>query len=98
MVIQIWNTLKSEMGLQDQAFKNCNKWMPPYKERKSNLDKCLSPYLSIIYRKAHQISHEITPPIYKMGDQNVKMSFISWFFVTVFSFGCVYTINCGLNK
>ena len=26
------------MGLQDQAFKNCKKWMLPYKEQGSNLD------------------------------------------------------------
>ena len=39
------------MGLQDQVFKNCKKGRPPYKERGSNLDKCLSPYLSIIYKR-----------------------------------------------
>ena len=49
MIIQIWNTLKSVMGLQDQAFKNCKKWMPLCKQRGSNSDKCLSPYLNIIY-------------------------------------------------
>ena len=39
------------MGLQDQAFKNCEKYMPPNKERGSNLDKCLSPYLNITYQR-----------------------------------------------
>ena len=51
MIIQIWNTLKSVMVLQDQAFKNCKKWVPPYKEGGSNLDKCVSPYVNIIYQK-----------------------------------------------
>ena len=51
MIIQIWNTLKSVMGLQDQAFKNCKKWMPLCKQRGSNSDKCLSPYLNIIYQR-----------------------------------------------
>ena len=37
--------------MQDKAFKNCKKEMPQYKERGSNLDKCLFPYLSIIYQK-----------------------------------------------
>ena len=31
------------MGLQNQAFGNCEKWMQAYKGRESNLDKCLSP-------------------------------------------------------
>ena len=35
------------MGLYDQAFKHCNKWMPPYKEQGSNFHKCLSPYSNI---------------------------------------------------
>ena len=39
------------MGLQDQAFKNCEKLVPPYKERGSNLEKCSSPYLTIICQR-----------------------------------------------
>ena len=39
------------MGLQDQAFKNCKKLMPQYKERGSNLDECLLRYLNIIYQR-----------------------------------------------
>ena len=47
-IIQIWNTA---MGPQDQVFKICKKWMPVYKEWRSNLDKCISPFLKINYQR-----------------------------------------------
>ena len=50
------------MVLQDQAFKNCKKWMPPYKEGGSNLDKYVSPYINIIYQKP--IKYPMKYPIY----------------------------------
>ena len=36
------------MGLQDQAFENCEKWMQAYKGWESNLDKCLSPLNTLL--------------------------------------------------
>ena len=50
------------MVLQDQAFKNCKKWMPPYKEGGSNLDKYVSLYINIIYQKT--IKYPMKYPIY----------------------------------
>ena len=39
------------MGPQDQVFKICKKWMPVYKDWRSNLDKCISPFLKINYQR-----------------------------------------------
>ena len=88
MTIQILNTLKSIIGLQDQAFKDYKKWMPPYKERGGSLEKCLSLYLNMIKQpKTHQISHEIPPFIYKVGVQVLKCfwspDFSSWLLTLV---------------
>ena len=44
-IIQISNTLKNVMELQDHAFKNCKKCMSPHKEGDRNIDKCISPYI-----------------------------------------------------
>ena len=41
--------------------------MPKYKERGSNLDKFLPPYLSIIYQKPIKKFHGIPPSTYKIG-------------------------------
>ena len=57
MIIQIWNSLKSVLGLQDQGFKNFKKWMPPYIERGSSLGKCFSLFRYNL-PKTHQLSHE----------------------------------------
>ena len=40
--------------------------MPQCKERESDLDKCLSPYLSIIYRKPIKYSMEYSH-LFKFG-------------------------------
>lgn len=45
ITIQILNNLKSFIRLKDRAFKNWKKWSLPHKERDSNLDKWLSPYI-----------------------------------------------------
>ena len=88
MVIQIWNTLNSAMGLQYQAFKKCEKWMLPYKERGSNLDKRLSAYLNIIHERP--IKYPIKYPLY-LQDQgkcpSVKLPLIFWFLIMAFNLG-----------
>ena len=48
------------MGLQDQAFENCEKWMQAYKGSESNLDKCLSPLNTLLMT-------EIPSSFHKMG-------------------------------
>ena len=47
-IIQILNTLKAAMGVWDQTFKNCLKWMEAYKEWGSNFDKYLSPLNNLL--------------------------------------------------
>ena len=58
-IIQNWKTLKNVMGLQDQAFENCEKWMQGYKGWKSNLDKCLSPLNSLLMAELPSSFHKI---------------------------------------
>ena len=61
--------------------------MLPYKERESNLDTCLSPFLNINYQK---------PVKYPMKYLHLFISgskcknLISWFFINAFNFGYVY--------
>ena len=52
-IIHIRNNLLSVMGLQNQAFKNCKKWMPAYKKWVMALNQCLSSYLNIIYQNCN---------------------------------------------
>ena len=58
-IIQNCKTLKSVMGLQDQAFENCEKWMQAYKGRESNLDKCLSPLNTLLITELPSSFHKI---------------------------------------
>ena len=51
--------------------------MPQYKERGSNLDKCLSPY---------NLSKTHLPPFIYI---TAKLLLISWFFIMAFNFGFV---------
>ena len=57
------------MALQNRAFKNCKKLMPPHKERESSLDKCLCLSYKYNLAKTQQIFHEIPPYTYKMRVQ-----------------------------
>ena len=50
------------MRLQDQAFKNCTKWMQACNEWGSNLDKCLSSLNNLL-------KTEIPPSFSKIGVQ-----------------------------
>ena len=47
------------MGLQDQAFENCEKWMQVYKGWESNLDKYLSPLNTPLMTGLPSCFHEI---------------------------------------
>ena len=97
-IIQIGNTLKSVMGMQDQTFKNCKKLMSSHKERGSNLDKCLSPYLNIVYPRPIKCPMKCPHLFNKMRGSYVKLPLISCFFIMVLNFGYIYIINCVLNK
>ena len=91
MTIQVWNSLNSVMALPYQAFRNCQKWMLPYKERGSNLDKPLSSYLNIILQSP--IKYPMIYPIYLQdqgGGPRVKLPLISRFLIMAFNFGYVY--------
>ena len=67
------------MGLQDQASKNCKKWLQPYKEQAGNLDKCLSPYLNTIYqrRAKYPMKH---PHVFIKSESECKTAFDHWDF------------------
>ena len=52
-IIQISNTLKNVIELQDHTFKNCKKLMSSHKEGNINIDKCISPYIFNL-PKTHQ--------------------------------------------
>ena len=69
------------MGLQYQAFKNCKKQMPAYKERSSNLEKWLSSFLNIIYQRLKYCHLFI-----KWGP-SVKLVLTPLVFVMPFNFG-----------
>ena len=58
-IIQNWKTLKSVMGLQDQAFENCEKWMQVYKGWESNLDKCLPSLNTLLMTELPSSVHKI---------------------------------------
>ena len=60
--------------------------MLQYKERGSNLDKYLSPYLSIIYQRPVKYSMEYSHLFIEWGTL-VKLPLIFWFFVMAFNFG-----------
>ena len=65
-----FTTSPGRLVARREAFQSCKRWMPPCKERKSSLDKCLSPYLNIIYQRP--IKYPLRyPPLstYKMGVQ-----------------------------
>ena len=62
------------MGLQNQAFENCKKWMPSYKERQSSLDKCLSTYCNVIYQRL--VKHPMkSPHLFIESGSKCKTSF-----------------------
>ena len=47
------------MGLQDQAFENCEKWMQVYKGWESNLDKCLPSLNTLLMTELPSSVHKI---------------------------------------
>ena len=60
--------------------------MPQYKESGSNLDKFLSPYVSIIYKKP--LKYSMKYPIFlKNRDPSITLLLIAWFFIIASSFG-----------
>ena len=47
------------MGLQDQSFENCEKWMQAYKGSEYDLDKCLSPLNTLLMTETSSSFHKI---------------------------------------
>ena len=47
------------MGLQDQEFETCEKWMQAYKGWGSNFGKCLSPLNTLLMTEIPSSFHKI---------------------------------------
>ena len=71
--------------------------MSPHKERVSNLDKCLSPYLNIIYKRPIKYPPTYPHLLIKRGSK-CKTAFDHLVFTIAFNFDYVHIINCDLNK
>ena len=71
--------------------------MLPYKERGSNIDKCLSLYLDITYQE-HIKYPKKYPHLYIKWGSKCKTAFNLLVFTIAFNFGYVCFVNCGLKK
>ena len=63
------------MGLQDQAFENCEKWMHAYKGWESNLDKCLFPLNTLLMTELPSSFHKIGKCLLSPGFSSRSFNF-----------------------